>query len=53
MEFQIKSLLSFKGTDFSPLVIQKNDYGTDLFNGDDGVVAGEKAFLKMVKECEK
>ena len=41
-----KSLLSFKGTDFSPLVIQKNDYGTDLFNGDDGVVAGEKAFFK-------
>jgi exodeoxyribonuclease V alpha subunit len=28
------------------LVIQKNDYGTDLFNGDDGVVAGEKAFFK-------
>ena len=41
-----KSLLSFKVTDFSPLVIQKNDYGTDLFNGDDGVVAGEKAFFK-------
>ena len=41
-----RSLLSFQESDFYPVVIQKNDYGVDLFNGDDGVISGEKAYFE-------
>ena len=41
-----RSLLSFQESDFYPVVIQKNDYGVDLFNGDDGVILGEKAYFE-------
>ena len=35
---------------FLPVVIQTNDYGVDLFNGDDGVVTGDKAFFSNAHE---
>ena len=38
---------------FLPLVIQMNDYGVDLFNGDDGVVCGDKAFFSSTNEMRE
>jgi exodeoxyribonuclease V alpha subunit len=33
------------GGALSPIVVRTNDYGLDLFNGDDGVLGGEKAYF--------
>jgi exodeoxyribonuclease V alpha subunit len=35
------------------VVIQKNDYGVDLFNGDDGVVSGDKAFFSSANDLRE
>jgi exodeoxyribonuclease V alpha subunit len=41
---------------FSPIVVRTNDYGLDLFNGDDGVQKDEKAYFSKgggVREVAK
>lgn len=38
---------------FFPVVIQTNDYGVDLFNGDDGVVNGDKAFFASANDVRE
>ena len=47
--YSIQSL----GNQFSPVVIKKNDYGVDLFNGDDGVVSGDKAFFSSANDLRE
>jgi len=48
-----RSSIQSLGNQFSPVVIQKNDYGVDLFNGDDGVVSGDKAFFSSANDLRE
>ena len=46
-------LVQSSNNQFLPLVIQMNDYGVDLFNGDDGVVSGDKAFFSSANDMRE
>ena len=48
-----RSSIQSLSNQFSPVVIQMNDYGVDLFNGDDGVVSGDKAFFSGANDLRE